>query len=39
MEKIQEMFSIINIVTKDIEEIKNKQIEMNSIITEMKNTL
>ena len=24
MEKIQEMFSIINIVTKDIEEIKNK---------------
>ena len=39
MEKIQEMFSTINIVTKDIEEIKNKQIEMNSIITEMKNTL
>ena len=39
MEKIQEMFSIINIVTKDIEEIKNKQIEMKSIITEMKNTL
>ena len=35
MEKIQEMFSIINIVTKDIE-IKNKQTQMNSTITEIK---
>ena len=39
MEKIQEMFSIINIVTKDIEEIKNKKIEMNNTITEIKNML
>ena len=33
IEKIQEMFN------KDLEELKNKQPEMNSTITEMKNTL
>ena len=33
IEKIQEMF------TKDLEELKNKQIEMNNTITKMKNTL
>ena len=39
MEKMQEAFNIVNTITKDIEEIKNKQTEMNSIITELKNTL
>ena len=39
MEKMQETFNTINTVTRDIEEIKNKQTEMNSTITEMKNTL
>ena len=33
IEKIQEMFN------KDLEEVKNKQTEMNSPTTEMKNTL
>ena len=33
IEKMQEMFN------KDLEELKNKQIEMNNTITEMKNTL
>ena len=33
IEKIQEKFN------KDLEELKNKQTEMNSIIIEMKNTL
>ena len=33
IEKIQEMFN------KDLEELKNKQTEMNNTITEMKNTL
>ena len=33
IEKIQEMF------TKDLKELKNKQIEMNNTITKMKNTL
>ena len=33
IEKIQEMFN------KDLEELKNKQTEMNNIINEMKNTL
>ena len=33
IEKIQEMFN------KDLEELKNKQIEMNNTIIEMKNTL
>ena len=32
-EKIQEMFN------RDLEELKNKQAEMNNTITEMKNTL
>ena len=39
MEKIQEAFNTVNTITKDIKEIKNKQTEMNNIITEMKNTL
>ena len=39
MEKMQEAFNIVNTVTKDIEEIKNKQTEMNNIIIEIKNTL
>ena len=39
MEKMQEAFNIVNTVTKDIEEIKNKQTEMNNTITEIKNTL
>ena len=39
MEKMQETFNTMNTVTRDIEEIKNKQTEMNSTITEMKNTL
>ena len=38
MEKMQEAFNIVNTVTKDIEEIKNKQTEMNNTITEIKNT-
>ena len=38
MEKTQETFTV-NRITKDIEEIKNKQTEMNNIITEIKNTL
>ena len=38
MEKMQETFTV-NRITKDIEEIKNKQTEMNNIITEIKNTL
>ena len=33
MENMQEMFN------KDLEELKNKQTEMNNTITEMKNTL
>ena len=39
MEKMQETINTVNIVTKDIEEIKNKQTEMNNIIIEIKNTL
>ena len=39
MEKMQEAFNIVNTVTKDIEEIKNKQTEMNNTITEIKNIL
>ena len=39
MEKMQEAFNIVNTVTKDIEEIKNKQTEMNNTITAIKNTL
>ena len=39
MEKMQETINTVNIVTKDIEEIKNKQTEMNNTITEIKNIL
>ena len=39
MEKMQEAFNIVNTITKDIEEIKNKQTEMNNTITKIKNTL
>ena len=39
MEKMQETFNTVYTVTKDIEEVKNKQTEMNNTITEIKNTL
>ena len=39
MEKMEETFNTVNAITKDIEEIKNKQTEMNTTITEIKNTL
>ena len=39
MEKIQEALSTVNTITKNIEELKNKQTEMNNTITEIKNTL
>ena len=39
MEKIQEAFNTVNSITKDIEEIKNKQTEMNNTNTKIKNTL
>ena len=39
MKKRQETFNTVNAITKDIEEIKNKQTEMNSTITKIKNTL
>ena len=39
MEKMQEAFNTVNIITKDIEEIKNKQTAMNNTITEIENTL
>ena len=39
MEKLQEALNAVNAITKDIEEIKNKQTEMNNTITEIKNTL
>ena len=39
MEKMQEAFNTVNTIIKDIEEIKNKQTEMNSTITEIKNIL
>jgi len=38
MEKIKETINTANIITKDIEEIKKKQTEMNNTITEI-NTL
>ena len=38
MEKMQEIFNTVYTVTKDIEEVKNKQTEMNNTITLMKNT-
>ena len=36
MEKMQEAFNTVNTITKDIEEIKNKQTEMNNTVTEIK---
>ena len=39
MENMQEAFNTVLKITKDIEEIKNKQTEMNSIITKIKTTL
>ena len=39
MEKMQEAFNTVNTMTKDIQEIQNKQTEMNNTITEIKNTL
>ena len=39
MEKIQETINTVNTITKDIEEIRNKQTEMNNTITEIKNIL
>ena len=39
IEKMQETLNTVNTITKDIEEIKNKQTEMNTTITEIKNTL
>ena len=39
MEKMEETFNTVNAITKDIEEIKNKQTEMNNTITKIKNTL
>ena len=39
MEKMQETMNTVKTITKDIEEIKNKQTEMTNTITEIKNTL
>ena len=39
MEKMQGTFNTVNTITKDTEEIKNKQTEMSNTITEIKNTL
>ena len=36
---MEETINTVNTITKDIEEIKNKQTEMNNTITEIKNTL
>ena len=36
---MQKTFDTVNIITKDIEEIKKKQAEMSNTITEIKNTL
>ena len=36
---MQEAFDTVTKITKDIEGIKNKQMEMNNIITKIKNTL
>ena len=36
---MQETLNTVNTITKDIEEIKNKQTEMNNTITEIKNIL
>ena len=39
MDKMQKAFNTVNTTTKDIEEIKNKQAEMNNTIIEIKNNL
>ena len=39
MEKMQEAFNTVNTITKDIEEIKNKQADISNTTTEVKNTL
>ena len=39
MEKMQEAFNTVNTITKDTEEIKNKQTGVNNTITEIKSTL
>ena len=39
MEKMKEAFNTVDAVTKDIEEIRNKQTEMKNTITEIRNTL
>ena len=36
---MKDTFNTVNTITKDIEEIKNKQTEMNNTITKIKNTL
>ena len=36
MEKMQGALNTVNTITKDIEEIKNKQTEMNNTVTEIK---
>ena len=36
---MKDTFNTVNTITKDIEEIKNKQTEMNNTITEIKNIL
>ena len=39
MGKMQETINTVNTITKETEEIKNKQTEMNNTITEIKNTI
>ena len=39
MEKMKGALNTVNTITKDIEEIKNKQTETNNTFTEIKNTL
>ena len=39
MEKMQEALNTVHTITKGIEEIKHKQIEMKNPITDIKNTL
>ena len=39
MQKVQETIKTVNTITKDIEEIKNKETDINNTITEIKNIL
>ena len=39
MERLQEAFNTVNTITKSIEEINNKQTEMNNTVTEIKSAL